>query len=72
MSPNMPVTQNMHTKPADPIERDASNASQVDARALWQQEMGQGGMPVRYDKTSALLLGWDPNSNDLGVAEEVR
>jgi hypothetical protein len=50
---------------------DARHMSQADARSLWQQEMVQAKAPVRYDKTSALLLGWEPNSDDFGVAEEV-
>jgi hypothetical protein len=60
--------QPMTTVPPEP---DAGHVSQVDARSLWQQEMGQGKVPVRYDNTSALLLGWEPNSDDLGVADEV-
>lgn len=53
-------------------ELDALNISQVRARSKWQEEMGQAALPVRYAKTSALLLGWEPDSDDTGVADEVR
>lgn len=52
-------------------ELDALNISQVRARSIWQEEMGQATLPVKYARTSALLLGWEPDSDDTGVAKEV-
>ena len=59
------------TAAAAGTEIDALNISQVRARSIWQEEMGQATLPVKYAKTSALLLGWEPDSDDTGVAKEV-
>jgi hypothetical protein len=52
---------------------DASRMSQVHARLAWEQEMGDvATTPIKYERVSALLLGWEPDSCDTGVAEEVK
>jgi hypothetical protein len=51
---------------------DASRMSQVHARSAWEQEMGDvATAPIKYERASALLLGWEPDSCDTGVAGEV-
>lgn len=52
---------------------DASRMSQVHARSAWEQEMGDmATAPIKYERASALLLGWEPDSCDTGVAGEVK
>lgn len=45
--------------------------SQVRAKGIWDEVIGQETRPKRYAKISALLLGWNPNDCDTGVAKEV-
>lgn len=68
------VMSSLHNKDANDTataELNALNISQVRARSLWQEEMGQATLPVKYAQTSALLLGWEHDSDDTGVADEV-
>lgn len=37
----------------------------------WERVMGASQSPVRYDKTSVLILGWDRDADDTKTAEEV-
>lgn len=48
-----------------------SRVSQVESRVIFEREMGHTARPVQYDRTSALLLGWCPELDDTGVADEV-
>lgn len=48
-----------------------SHASQVKSRVIFDKAIGQADRPVRHDKTSVLLLGWDPKIDDTGAAGEV-
>lgn len=47
--------------------------TQVKSRLAWERVMGANSpSPVRYDKTSVLILGWEENADDTKTAEEVR
>lgn len=41
-------------------------------QALWEERMQYPSRAIRHDKTSVLLLSWEPGHDDLGVETEVR
>ena len=59
------------TAAAGATESEQPHASQVESRVIFEQAMGQASLPVKHEKTSVLLLGWNPDNDDTGVAGEV-
>ena len=54
------------------IASDASHASQAHASSAMKRVLGnQATSPTKYVKTSAILLGWEPEYCDTGAAIEV-
>lgn len=49
----------------------AVKMSQIRARDIWEEETEQKVVPVRYARTSVLLLGWEPYADDTAVATDV-
>lgn len=46
--------------------------TQVESRLAWERVMGvENSTPVKYDKTSVLILGWEEDADDTRTAEDV-
>lgn len=61
---NSKVPQTVHGVP--------QQTTQVDSRLAWEKIMGADNPPpVKYDKTSVLILGWDEDTDDTRTAEDV-
>ena len=58
---------------AHAVQDAASQTTQVKSRLAWERVMGANSpAPVKYLKTSVLILGWEENADDTRTAEEVR
>ena len=67
------AAQQRESEMSDPTQGTASQSTQVKSRQAWERVMGANSpSPVKYDKTSVLILGWEENSDDTRTAEEVR
>lgn len=49
----------------------APDDNQYALQTIWEHEMGQKSIPVKHDKTSVLMLSFNPDDDDLSVTDEV-